>query len=174
MEELWKSHEEYPHVEFSNLGNARKLLPNGEYKTYNQTCCKAQPYLQTNIKSGVKVYTHREVCKLFNPNPNPAEYTHVLHNNHDCHDNRAENLRWGTQQQNMQDRLEAGHYRRGFGHNMAKLTNLDIFTIRWLWAHQAATQAEIASYFGIKPCTISFITTGKTWKHLLREGRIKE
>ena len=172
MEEVWKTHEEYPHVQFSNLGNARKLLPNGEYKTLNQSYCSKQPYKQVNVQAGTKLYVHRETCKLFNPNPNPAKYRFVLHNNHDCHDNRAENLRFGDQAQNMQDRLEAGHYRRGFGHNMAKLSNLDIFTIRWMWAHRAATQNEIASYFGIKPCTISFITTGKTWRHLLRDDKI--
>lgn len=172
MEEVWKSHEEYPHVEFSNLGNARKMLRKGRYKTLNTSHCGAQPYKQVNVAAGKKLYVHREVCRLFNPNPNPSEYTHVLHNNHDRHDNRAENLRWGTQAINMQDRLNAGHYSKGFGHNMAKLTNLDVFTIRWLWAHQAATQSEIASYFAIKPCTISFITRGKTWKHLLREDRI--
>lgn len=169
--EVWKQHEEFPHIEFSNQGSARKLLRNGEYKTLNPTHSRNQPYLQINAAAGKKLYLHREVCKLFNPNPNPTEYKFVLHNNHDCHDNRAENLRFGTQQQNMADRLEAGHYRRGFGHNMAKLSNLDVFTIRWLWAHQAATQSEIAKYFGIKPCTISFITTGRSWKHLLRDDK---
>ena len=172
--EVWKTHKEYPHVEFSNMGNVRKLLPNGEYKMYKPTHCNAQPYKQVNVKAGVKLYVHRETCKLFNHNPDPARFTHVLHNNHNRHDNRAENLRFGDQQQNMQDRLEAGHYSRGFGHNMAKLSNLDIFEIRWLWEYRAATQKEIASYFDIKQCTISFITTGRSWKHLLREGRIKE
>ena len=165
--EVWKTHEQYPHVQFSNLGNARKLLPNGEYKNYKQTHSRKQPYLQINVQAGTKVYVHREVCKLFNHNPNPKEYTHVLHNNHDRYDNRAENLRFGTQQQNMQDRLEAGHYAKGMGHNQTKLTNQDIFEIRWLYEHKMLNQTQIAKLFGVKPCTISFITLGYTWKHLL-------
>jgi hypothetical protein len=171
MEEVWKQHEEYPYVEFSNLGNARKLLRNGEYKSYNQTHCSAQPYKQINVKAGKKLYVHREVCKLFNHNPDPTEFTHVLHNNNDRYDNRAENLRFGTQQLNMQDRLEAGHYNKGSRHVNAKLTNLDVFTIKWLLAHKAVTQTQIASYFGVKPSTISSINTGKTWGHLSRNDK---
>ena len=167
MQEVWKTHEEYPQVQFSNLGNARKILSNGEYKSYKQTHSKKQVYLQINAKANAKLYVHREVCKLFNHNPHPRKYTSVLHNNHDRYDNRAENLRWGTQQQNMQDRLEAGHYSKGFGHNMAKLTNKDVFEIRWLHKHKIFNQTQISKFFGVKPCTISFITLGNTWRHLL-------
>ena len=172
--EVFKSHKDYPHIEFSNMGNARKLGKNGEYKLCKPTNSKKQRYLQVNAKPGVKLYLHREICKLFNLNPNPAEYTHVLHNNNNHLDNRAENLRFGNQKLNMQDRLEAGHYNRGFGHNMAKLSNKDVFEIKWLWENKIFNQTQIANCFDIKPCTISFITTGKTWKHLLREDRIKE
>jgi hypothetical protein len=172
--EVWKQHEEYPHVEFSNLGNARKLRKNGEYKLLHKTHSKRQPYHQINAQAGVRLYVHRETCKLFNPNPHPEQYTHVLHNNHDRYDNRAKNLRWGTQKQNMQDRFEAGHYLKGFGHCNAKLTPANVFEILFMRAYTNVTQRELAPYYGIHQSTISYITTGRTWGHTSQNKRIAE
>lgn len=60
---------------------------------------RSQPYL-----------VHRMVADAFIPNP--RSLPHVLHWNDIPNDNRVENLRWGTQQENMDDlvRNRGGHY----------------------------------------------------------------
>lgn len=52
------------------------------------------------------LYLHRLVAEEFIPNP--RHYPIVRHLNDDPTDNRAENLAWGTQKDNMHDSIEAG------------------------------------------------------------------
>lgn len=62
--------------------------------------------LQTNQGGGGKwfrPYLHRLVCTAFH-GPPPTPDAEVLHNSPDPHDNRPENLRWGTRSENAQQR----------------------------------------------------------------------
>jgi hypothetical protein len=52
--------------------------------------------------------THRLVAQHFISNPN--NYPVVNHINHDHHDNRAVNLEWCTQKQNIQHAIAAGRF----------------------------------------------------------------
>lgn len=54
---------------------------------------------------------------------------------------------------------------RGSKNGSAKLTENSILKIRGLLS-QGIEQKEIAQIFNVDPSTISYINTGKTWKHV--------
>lgn len=54
-----------------------------------------------------KIGVHRLICLAFHGvPPEGAETLDALHGNGDNHDNRPANLRWGTNQENIEDREE--------------------------------------------------------------------
>jgi hypothetical protein len=93
------------------------------------------------------------------------EGAHALHKNHVPDDCRAENLYWGTHQQNMQDMVEAGRAGgpKHEGHGMAKL---DWAKVREIRARYAAgeTQVALGKEFGVGNTQISHIVLNKVWK----------
>ena len=97
MIEEWKDIEESSFYELSNYGNVRdkvtKLpksftyLKDGAYKAY---CLNGKQYL-----------AHRLVAKYFVHNPNPEKYNVVNHLDENTHNNRADNLEWTTNKDNL-------------------------------------------------------------------------
>jgi hypothetical protein len=167
MQEQWKSLPEYPEVEVSNLGNTRKTTRHGKLIELKQSWCQRQRYKQVNICTGKKAYVHRLVCGLFNHNPEPEQFGSVLHRNNDCHDNRAENLYWGNQYQNMQDRFKAGGYAKGEDTHQAKLTNEQVREIkRQLRKPYWGIGTRLAEAYGVHLTVISWIKMGRSWKHI--------
>lgn len=76
-----------------NLGNEwRKLKPKLRPSYYNVT-------LYHNGKNK-KVYVHRLVAMVYLPNPKNLPV--VMHLNNNKEDNRVENLKWGTQRENVE------------------------------------------------------------------------
>lgn len=98
MIEEWKDIEESNFYELSNYGNVRdkvtKLpksftyLKNGTYKAY---CLDGKQYL-----------AHRLVAKYFVHNTNPEKYNVVNHLEENTHNNRADNLEWTTNKDNLE------------------------------------------------------------------------
>lgn len=98
MIEEWKDIEESRFYELSNYGNVRdkvtKLtksftyLKDGTYKAY---CLEGKQYL-----------AHRLVAKYFVHNPNPEMYNVVNHLDENTHNNRADNLEWTTNKDNLE------------------------------------------------------------------------
>lgn len=107
----------------SNLGNVRK--PDGspaplyyDKNGYTRFCLyipKNDPVYMNPIRIAYPYKTHRAVAELFIPNPNPEEYTLVMHLNDipDC--NVYLNLQWGSGKMNMDDKKRSGRskYLRG-------------------------------------------------------------
>lgn len=58
------------------------------------------------------VYVHEIVLRVF-VGPRPSPVHEALHGNGDRGDNRLDNLRWGTVQENADDRERHGHVHRG-------------------------------------------------------------
>jgi hypothetical protein len=79
--------------------------------------------------------------------------------------NHVDNLYWGTSQENKDDEIRIGGHAHGERHGMSKLTEADIREIRYLYAN-GWLQREIAVKFGMTRAGISFITTGRLWKHV--------
>ena len=166
MEE-WKKHPDYPLYEFSNLGRARRKLLNGEYKILDGSRSSKQPYIQICVARNKRVYLHRMVCQLFNQNPHPGVYTHVLHNDNNIYNNCADNLRWGTQTINMQDRYNAGNYAKGMESHKAILTEQEVREIKKRLAnYEWGLSMKLAEEYGVSYTCISWIKTGRSWKHI--------
>lgn len=92
----------------------------------------------------------------------------ACHRNGDQIDNRLENLRWGTPQENADDRIRHGTQARGEDSAQAKLTEADVLEIR----ASALSQSALAARFGVCQSRISLIRSGRSWKHMLsREVR---
>lgn len=71
----------------------------------------------------------------------------------------------GTRVDNCNDMVKKGRVAKGQDSGKAKLTNQDVFTIRYLITNGLSNKA-IAYFFNVRPNTISGIKTKTTWAHL--------
>ena len=105
---------------------------------------------------------HVLVCLAFH-GPKPSPDHEVCHKNGNRQDNRASNLRWGTQAENMADRDAHGRTARGVRHGRARLSEEDV---RAIWSQPSATTIQLAAEYGIHRTVIGNIRSGKRWGHL--------
>ena len=107
---------------------------------------------------------HRLVHEAFGP-PAPSTDSYVLHNDGDPTNNSKENLRWGTQADNIADAVRHGTLPKGVSHHAAKLDPTKVREIRRLLS-EGVPQRKVAAAFNVPCSTISKINTGKAWKHV--------
>ncbi len=106
---------------------------------------------------GQKTYSaHRLVLESFvGPCPNGMEACHA---DGDRTNNRIENLRWDTRENNISDKKKYGMY-------SYKLSEIDVkFILHWLKSRYS--QRVIADEFNINQSTVSDINTGRRWAWL--------
>lgn len=108
--------------------------------------------------------THWVICRTFH-GPRPSPHHQVCHSNGNAHDNRAENLRWGTPKQNKADEIRHNTRRNGVENGNSKFTESDIVAIRKLYA-SGLTAKAIGKKFNTTDANIGFIVKRKTWKHI--------
>ena len=109
MIEEWKTCPSLPEYEASSLGRIRrkvysKSMPYGGTRTYGGKAhygvAVNKPKRMLFFFRGKNYKVHRIVCEAFH-GPAPFKGAVVLHINEDGHDNRPENLKWGTQKENL-------------------------------------------------------------------------
>jgi hypothetical protein len=90
------------------------------------------------------------------------------HEDGDNTNDRLSNLRWDTHLNNIRDKRRHGTHQTGEKHAFHKFTDDQVREIR---ARRAAGEkvTHLAREFKVWPGTISAITTGRHWKHLLPE-----
>lgn len=110
MKEVWKPIVGYEGIyEVSSLGNIRKILINGQFKSLKTTPNNWGYYTIGLRKDGkVKQYRiSRLVAEAFIPNPESKPY--VDHIDTDKANNKADNLRWVTPSENSNNDLSRLH-----------------------------------------------------------------
>jgi hypothetical protein len=110
-------------------------------------------------------YVHRLVAEKYIPNPH--NYPCVLHSDDDPTNNRVDNLRWGTYQDNVDDMVCRGRNAifKGSENKRAKITEKDVPEIKRLYK-QGLSQKEIGERFGLARTTIGSIVRSVNWKHV--------
>lgn len=115
MDEVWKPVPSKPGVQASSLGRItlparRAQMPNGGERGYSpqptygqvrrakKTAAHSYRGIYAQFYGNIKI--HQAVCEAFH-GPAPFERAVVIHLNEDAHDNRPENLKWGTQKENL-------------------------------------------------------------------------
>lgn len=107
-------------------------------------------------------YVHRLVLFVFKGPPTLG--TEARHLNSNYMDHRAENLEWGTPEQNSQDKIDNGSC-RGHRNGRARFTEADVRAIRQRRANGESLKSIAASY-GRHKSIIHHVCTGYTWGHV--------
>lgn len=109
------------------------------------------------------VYWHRLVAETFHgPAKDGEEVRHLDGSKANC---SAENVKWGTRSENMQDKVGHGTAPQGENHGGAKLTDREALLIRRL-VRAGIKGIDVAARFGVSKMTVSRIANNKLWRHI--------
>lgn len=97
MTEIWKTIEDAPNYEVSNLGNIRNKARKKNLKPYDNGCGYKKIAFSVDGKRKY-MYVHILVAKAFIPNPH--NLPEVSHLDESRDNNRADNLAWATSKEN--------------------------------------------------------------------------
>jgi hypothetical protein len=162
--EEWRPVDGWPKYEVSSMGQLRshhhrrpRVLVGGLDKDgYRKfvLCRKAEPRRGTLRAAAL-------VAIAFH-GPRPPGMV-VRHDNGKETDDRASNLLWGTQAQNMADKYRHGTQQAGESHPSAKLTDAKVRSIR------ASTKPirMLAAEHGVSRACIGFVRSRRTWGHVV-------
>ena len=93
------------------------------------------------------------------------------HNDGNPRNNRIENLRYDTHQENMRDKERHGTVARGERAGNVKLTEARVREIRRLCAG-GLSQAKAGRLHGVSQVRIHFIVAGKAWRHVRNDAQL--
>lgn len=164
--EVWKPVPFNPHVEASQFGHLRRARDRKILGQHIDTNGYFNAVVGPNRK---RIRTSIAICAAFH-GPKPGNDYVVCHNNGDRLDNRAVNLRWATQKENIQDKYRHGTIGYGERNPFAKLSETDVREIRGLCDGGryggGANQREVAARYGVTQAAVSAIVTRKVWGHI--------
>jgi hypothetical protein len=116
-------------------------------------------YGVVNIGSRTR-YVHRLVLEAFaGPCRVGMEARHLDGNSRNNH---LLNLKWGTIEENTDDRGKHGNFTNGERNGQAKLTNSDVIAIR----QSKLSNKDLAAQYGVRPSSISRVRRKLRWKHI--------
>ncbi len=146
----------------------RKLKP--VYRQHGKRYHRLQITLWENNK-GKSFFISRLVALTFIPNPN--NYPQVCHKDSNPSNNNVDNLRWDTQQGNMDDRMvreRAGiidGFARGEKVGMSKLNEKQVRVIKHILnIPNHISYKQIGRIFNVSSSNIKHIKYNKSWKHV--------
>jgi len=166
MREIWKPIPDMNGYECSSFGRLRSYWRSGHSRIFEtpremKLCIGSHGYLVANIRG--KVYcVHRLVCETFHGlQPKGHE---VAHNDGVRTNNAAENLRWVTRAENIQDCYSHGTLGRGEAARNVKLTLEDVRKIRALRERFGWGARRIGRTLNIPSMRVGNVLTGGAWK----------
>ena len=124
-------------------------------------------YKRVNLYVGGKTVTrevHQLVMEAFKGEADSGY--RILHGEGGIQDNRPENLRYGTQYENMQDKHRDGTDPTGSRNPFAKMDEAKVKELREGYPARWANYADAAEYFGISANRIGAIVRGECWVHV--------
>lgn len=117
-------------------------------------------YAQVGLGRAGSALVHVLVLESFvGPRPEDHEGCHF---DGDKTNNRLDNVRWGTREDNCADKEKHGTDPRGERNGMAVLTDEDVKRIR----ESSGTYAQIAAKYPVSDRTIGKIKRGERWTHV--------
>ena len=167
--EVWKKVRSWPGYEISDEGRLRswrgrpsqkaaprrpKILKGGKDKNGYRRAVLTKPGARKSFRIA------HLVARAFLPKRCPRLV--LTHLNGKNQDDRAVNLAWRTQRENILDKIRHGTMRRGDGHPSAKLTQEQVQEIR----KAKGLLREIADEYGVAKSTIGNIKARKIWAWL--------
>jgi len=189
--EVWKTIEEYPEYQVSNLGRIKSFIKwKGTDCRILKQCRNHKGYFYVDLhnknkKSKTKVI-HRLVYETFNKKLEKNYDVH--HTNEDKENNFIDNLKSEPHSRHSKyhnkgkillnetkikisktrkEEFKSGKLNyKGENHPQHKLTEEQVIQIKLLLKEGILTQQEIADMFGVSRITISDIKRGKIWYHV--------
>lgn len=140
----------HPNYSIDEAGN----VYSNHSKRYLKPTLNPDGYYRFKVEGGKAMKVHRAVALTFLGEPEPN--MDVCHRNGNRHDNRLENLYYGSDSDNQRDSLAHGTLAA------AKINKEDIEKIHSLYS-EGFLQREIAEMYGLCQQNISCILRGKTW-----------
>lgn len=102
---------------------------------------------------------HRLICEAF-AGPPPFPNAVCMHLDEDATNNRASNLQWGTQKEN----LAAPGFRAYLKRRSCK-PKINAEQARHI-KYGSGSTASLAREYGLSPSTVSNIRAGRSWRHV--------
>lgn len=171
MNEIWKpTHIFSDNYSVSNLGNIRRETPyKGMYAGKNLKPQISKGYFHVvlhkdSVKKTVRVHILVAIAFL-----GPAiKGFQCNHKDTNKLNNNYSNLEYLTCKQNIQHAVKNGLWNppRGSKNAMAKLTERDVVSIRYLYSENFYNQTTLAKIYHVDPSVISEVITRKSWKHV--------
>lgn len=157
--EEWRPVSGWPGYHISSMGRIRsnkrrrpRMLVGSVDRYGYRRCVLSNGSLRKSIN------IHRMVLTAFHgPRPSGLVCRHL---NGDPADNRAENLVWGTQAENIRDKHRHGTMARGARHGKSILTESAVRDIR----SSSERPGILAAKYGVSPCTVSCVLAMRTWR----------
>jgi hypothetical protein len=161
----WRIMKMTPHRGGSSDPGRRYLIVNLQREGARAIGRRYQPGDKRD-STGVQRAVHLIVLEAFKGlRPTPGHQG--LHNDSNPQNNRADNLRWGTWEENCQDMVDHGT-RKGENNGRSKLTAEDVVAMRRRvrTGYHRGLYRELARQYGVHPRMISYAVTGVHWGHL--------
>lgn len=122
-------------------------------------------YYSVSWPDGTSSWVHRIILESFSDHIPELD---VLHGGNGTLDNSLVNLRWGTHQENMMDKVQSGTSNRGERSATHKLTEKQVNDIRnELKNPYWGISRDLAEIYGVDASIISHIKAGRIWGWLL-------
>ena len=168
--ELWRPIPSFPDYEASDLGGIRRLKPalgTAVGLVLSQAMDRKGYKTTVLFKSGKRhpVRVHKYIAETF-IGPMPVEKTQIAHFDGDPGNNRVDNLRYATQEENRQDSLRHGTNPNGISFPQAKMTDYSVRKMREM-RKSGYSIISLSREFGISSANASHICNRRAWKHIV-------